>query len=388
MPKHLFSLPFFLFGLLSMAQSALYNTGNLRIHNNAQLGFHTDLINNGVFDGNAGLAGFYGENGLTVSGALPLQFFDMELLQENGLFLETSVSVTNNMNFVLGNINSAKDSPEVYLNFMPNAFFTGENDLAKVNGFAAITNRQFFSFPVGDTEQLRPLILDSDGVNVLAKCAYFFDNPNNPIVLDVQFDTDQKVRDIGEITQNEFWVLEGDVSSTVTLSWNERSNLGAIATVPEDLIIVGYNIAANQWVVLGNTAFGGNLEQGFMTSGKFLPSNYAAITFGTIPLPLDTFAVNNPTLGNYFLSPDGDGINDFLVIDGLEESPNNNVQIFNRFGQKVFEKANYVNEFNGISNTNNFVLNKDVGLPEGVYFYIARLDDLNLDYQGFLFLNR
>ena len=107
-----------------------------------------------------------------------------------------------------------------------------------------------------------------------------------------------------------------------------------------------------------------------------------------MPLPLDTFAVNNPTLGDYFLSPNGDGINDSLVIEGMEESPNNSLRIFNRFGQIVFEQINYVDEFVGVSNRNNFVINRDIGLPEGVYFYVATLDDLELEYQGFLFLDR
>ena len=98
--------------------------------------------------------------------------------------------------------------------------------------------------------------------------------------------------------------------------------------------------------------------------------------------------MENPTLGNYFLSPNGDGINDFLVIDGMEESPNNSLRIFNRFGQKVFEKFNYINEFNGVSNTGSFVVSQDAGLPEGVYFYLVSLDDLELQYTGFLFLDR
>ncbi|NNK21656.1 MAG: gliding motility-associated C-terminal domain-containing protein, partial [Flavobacteriaceae bacterium] len=42
------------------SQTALYNSGNLRIHQEGQLGFHTDLVNDGPFDENVGLTGFYG----------------------------------------------------------------------------------------------------------------------------------------------------------------------------------------------------------------------------------------------------------------------------------------------------------------------------------------
>ena len=370
------------------AQTAFYNSGNLRIHIDGQMGFHTDLVNNGTFDANQGLVGFYSVAPLRVSGAFPTQFQDIEVMIVNGLLLDTPMAVTNNVNFIDGDIITPKNVMDTYFEFMHDAFYSGENDMAKVNGFAAVSNKQFFSFPVGDEDQLRPLIMDSDGTNELARCAYFFEDPSNPTSLPERFDTNDKVRDIGEISSNEFWVLQGNVPSTITISWNARSNLGALATVPEDLVIVGYNISTRQWVILGNTAFGGDIQQGFITSEKFVPNDFAAITFGTVPLPTDTFSVNNPTLGNYFLSPDGDGINDFLVIDGMEASPNNSIRIFNRFGQKVFEQANYTNEFNGFSNLDNFVINRGVGLPEGVYFYLVTLDDLELEYQGFLFLNR
>ena len=64
------------------------------------------------------------------------------------------------------------------------------------------------------------------------------------------------------------------------------------------------------------------------------------------------------------------------------------VKNYNRFGQKVFEKSNYVDEFTGVSNTGSLIMSQDIGLPEGVYYYLATLDDLELEYTGFLFLDR
>ena len=151
---------------------------------------------------------------------------------------------------------------------------------------------------------------------------------------------------------------------------------------------MGWSKSSNQWVIIGNSATSGDINRGFITSETFVPSEYAAITFGTVPLPTDTFSVSNPTLGNYFLSPNGDGTNDFWIIDGLEESPNNSVRIFNRYGQKVFEQLNYTNEFRGIANAGTMITNQAAGLPEGVYFYLVTLDDLELEYSGFLFLDR
>lgn len=388
MKKNLYISFFFIAGLLQ-AQTGLYNSGNIRIHTNGNIGFHTDLINDSAFDQNQGLAGFYGNKVIQVLGNISPAFNDMEIMVASNLFLQTSVNVLNNTNFVDGNVLTPQNNQAINLNFVDTGFFTGENDATKVTGVAAMTNRNVFSFPVGDQTQLRPLMLDSEATTPLVVCAYFFENPSNPSSIVENFNVDQKVRDIGTVTDREFWIIQSDIPAKVTISWNQRSDLAAIPNSSLDaIIVVGWSKSANQWIVIGNSAISGDVSQGFVTSETFVPSEFSAITFGTIPLPTDTFAVNNPTLGNYFLSPNGDGVNDFLIIDGMSNSPNNSLRLFNRFGQKVYEKINYTDEFGGESNTGNFILSQDIGLPEGVYYYLVTLDDLELEYQGFLFLDR
>ena len=94
------------------------------------------------------------------------------------------------------------------------------------------------------------------------------------------------------------------------------------------------------------------------------------------------------TLPNYYLSPNGDGINDFLQIDELAASPNNTLRIYDRRGLLVYTADNYTGGFEGFSNTDNLVVDRQAGLPEGVYFYLVRMLDLGLEYQGFLYLRR
>ncbi len=371
------------------AQSGLYNSGNIQIHSDGKIGFHTNFINDVSFDQTEGLVGFYGNSVIQVLGSIPATLWDAEFMVSSNVFLQNTLNVSNNTNFVDGNVLTSLNNQTIYLNFEDNGFFTGDSDVSKVSGFAAINNRDFFSFPVGDQTQLRPLILDSQAVTPLAICAYFFENPSNPSSISESFNVNEKIRDIGSVSDREFWIVQSNVPATVTISWNTRSDLASIPnSTLESIIVVGWDKATDQWVVIGNSAQGGDLSNGFITSQTFLPNDYAAITFGTIPLPTDTFAVNNPTLGNYFLSPNGDGINEFLVIDNMSESQNNSLRIFNRFGQKVYEKINYVDEFIGVSNTGNFYLSPDIGLPEGIYFYLVTLDNLALEYQGFLFLDR
>ena len=61
-------------------------------------------------------------------------------------------------------------------------------------------------------------------------------------------------------------------------------------------------------------------------------------------------------------SPNGDGINDTFTIDGIEDFPNNEVQIFNRWGNMVYEQKGYKGQWGGTWN------NQD--LPDGTYFYL------------------
>ncbi len=385
--KNLLHIPILLLSCFATAQTGLYNSGNLQVYGN--LGLYTNLINDGNFDQTQGLVGFYGNGVIQVSGSIPATLWDSEILMGSNLFLQNVMYVRNNFNFIIGNVATPKNNQAIYLNLMDQGFYNGESNASKITGFAAASNRDVFSFPVGDQQQLRPLILNSQSVSPLAICAYFFENPSNPSSITETYDVDAKVQDIGTVSDKEFWIVQSDVPAQVTISWNPRSALGLIPNAtPESIIIVGWSKASNQWVILGNSAFSGDINQGFVTSEVFVPSEFAAITFGTTPLPTDTFAVNNPSLGNYFLSPNGDGTNDALIIEGLEESPNNIVIIYNRLGQKVFEKTNYVDDFRGVSNTGSLILNQEKGLPEGVYYYIATLLDLELEYTGFLFLDR
>ncbi|PCJ92733.1 MAG: hypothetical protein COA50_15625 [Flavobacteriaceae bacterium] len=382
MKKYSFLL-FLLLVCTTHAQTALYNSGNIRIHTNGKIGFHTNLINDAPFDENVGLAGFYGNDLIAISGAFMPIFHDTEIANPNGVFLLTPISVVNNVNFIEGDIQTPRNVKTFYLNFMQDAFYVGESNTSKIDGFVAVTNKQLFSFPVGDEDQLRPLILDSSGTNEIAKCAYFFENPNNPSSLNEEYNTNSKVRDLGRINSEEFWQLESSLPSNITITWNARSALGAFANDVDEITIVGWNISASQWVNIGHSAISGDINQGFAISENFVPSDYAAITFGSITVPKDILK-----LDNYFMTPNGDGINDILIIEGMELSPNNTLSIYNRSGLKVYEKRNYTNEFSGVSNINNLVINREQGLPNGFYFYVIALEDLELNFQGYLYLSR
>ncbi len=78
-------------------------------------------------------------------------------------------------------------------------------------------------------------------------------------------------------------------------------------------------------------------------------------------------------------SPNGDGINDAFMIDGLEGFPNHVLQVFDRRGTRVLFARDYQNDWTGTWD------GKD--LPDGIYFYT--LDDgFGGMFSGYLNLRR
>jgi gliding motility-associated-like protein len=78
-----------------------------------------------------------------------------------------------------------------------------------------------------------------------------------------------------------------------------------------------------------------------------------------------TVGLSGVNIANTF-TPNGDGINDYWQIAGIENYPDALVQVFNRYGQKLFESKGYSIPFDGTY--------KGQKLASGVYYYIINLN--------------
>jgi uncharacterized repeat protein (TIGR01451 family)/gliding motility-associated-like protein len=96
------------------------------------------------------------------------------------------------------------------------------------------------------------------------------------------------------------------------------------------------------------------------------------------PLPFDFFIPEG-------FSPNGDGVNDLFVIRGISHFPENNIVIFNRWGNKVFEASPYQSTWDGKSTNNLQIGGED--LPVGTYFYVLELGNGSDFYKGTIYLN-
>jgi gliding motility-associated-like protein len=87
------------------------------------------------------------------------------------------------------------------------------------------------------------------------------------------------------------------------------------------------------------------------------------------------------------LSPNGDGLNDYWRIDGIEDYPNNTVRVFDRYNNLIFERKGYDNEQNSWTGQANHSLLKGT-MPEGTYYYIVDLGDGSDLFKGYVVLKR
>jgi gliding motility-associated-like protein len=104
-------------------------------------------------------------------------------------------------------------------------------------------------------------------------------------------------------------------------------------------------------------------------------ANYT-ITYVTGELTITSKAV---LVANAF-TPNGDGVNDTWDIQNITQYPNCTVEVFNRYGQKLFYSTGYPIAWTGTKNGAN--------LPEGTYYYIIKLDSSIKPLTGYLAIIR
>lgn len=364
---------------LLYCQQSIHNYGNLKLHSKGSLGFHSDLINDGIFDENRGLIGFYNKHyPLSISGAISPSFYDFEIGVEENLYLETGIQVQNSVQFIYGNIVTNRQQKNVALTFTRQALYEGLEDYSKVAGYVAVSAQKRFRFPVGNDVSAKPVTLTFTDEILFAKCSYYQENPNFPQSFAKGFNTDHRDPGLALVYPLEFWEIDTSGRIQLRLHWAENAHITSLTNHLENVVVTGWHIGDNMWKDLGNSAFEGDLNLGSVTSDIFNANDFEVFTFGF----RDTRNKDEP--GNFAITPNGDGINDYFTLEILKRSPNNTFKVYNRAGQLVFEKSNYTDEFQGRGNKN--IFNGKEYLEEGVYFYLLELKDLNLKYQGYFYL--
>jgi gliding motility-associated-like protein len=91
---------------------------------------------------------------------------------------------------------------------------------------------------------------------------------------------------------------------------------------------------------------------------------------------IDTLAVVIPS----GFTPNADNINDYFQILGLESYASKTLEVFNRYGNQVYESTNYANQWDGT------LLDTGEPLPDATYYYVLTLDGKL--FKGYVYINR
>ncbi|WP_417444841.1 gliding motility-associated C-terminal domain-containing protein, partial [Joostella sp.] len=86
------------------------------------------------------------------------------------------------------------------------------------------------------------------------------------------------------------------------------------------------------------------------------------------------------------MTPNNDGKNDYFKIQCIENYPGNTVDIYNRWGIKVYSAKDYQNNWDGTSD-GRATIDKGAKLPTGTYYYVIDLNEGDKPLVGWLYIN-
>lgn len=199
------------------------------------------------------------------------------------------------------------------------------------------------------------------------------------------------------LNQFSWTIVNGPCSSTDTLNVNYINVI--VPEIPNDTsqcvgnnyilplpVGTGYDLvwsSNNSAVVFGNPVNNAievsNLPSGSTVSFTLTASQggcSASETFDVVILPIN-FSQCDTTQAIFIpegFSPNQDGVHDTFFIYNLPPGSRTRLQVFNRWGVKVYESNNYLNDWDGTCNVNTNLVIAGEYLPEGTYYYILQFD--------------
>jgi gliding motility-associated-like protein len=163
--------------------------------------------------------------------------------------------------------------------------------------------------------------------------------------------------------------LVTSVGGTVSGSVNENAPTGTYTVTRLTNPAAGYfDLFSNgSFVYHADTSFTGIVKFKFVVCSdictRFCDTGEVRILIK--PRPLDT--LKTELFIPNAITPNGDGKNDVLKIDGIEQFPNNELVIFNRWGDVLYKAKPYQNDWQGVNQSGG-------ELPEGTYYYVLKLN--------------
>lgn len=392
--KKIFILPMVLLGIQLYAQNNhTVNNGNLAITPGTVVSTHFDFQNNAsgnvLNDGDFYFYGDYHNEGLfsyttnastgyvifegknktiqTLSGSSPSSFYDVLFNKSGGDYafhLKNDIATQGTVNLTNGVVFMDKAQGGAFV-FLKGSKAINAKNSSHVDGEVTKKGSSSFQYPIGDKGYYRFASISAP-VNEaeIYTGEYLFENSNS------KYPHASRTGVLQAINDQEYWIInqsvKTDQSVIVSLSYNSATTPQSFVDNAELLHVVRWDDIQKLWVDEGGVV--NQAEQTVTTPVKV--KGFGVFTLATVKKPLlnpgDVVIYNGVT-------PDGDGMNDYFIIDNINYFPNNNVTIYNRWGRKVFATHNYNsngNVFKGYAEGVD-VVGKGEKLPTGTYYYVV-----------------
>ncbi|HRK55729.1 MAG TPA: gliding motility-associated C-terminal domain-containing protein [Cyclobacteriaceae bacterium] len=320
------------------------------------------LINNGDFQ----ISGTWQNDGMydAASGGFTLSSSGDQIINHNAQsfsklsitgggkkFFLADLEILQELNLVDGHLVSQNESRIYATNTL---IVLGGSDLSHVVGEYVSSGTGAKLFPVGDGSLYLPITISSTSEALLGASAV---SPNPVLTFD---------NSLTEISKQHAW----------RLSFENGESRSIIIELPDN----GQSSFSDPSVAFSPDGFPYRAVSPLALQNNLLVSDAFVASPGLITLGISSSIEKLPALKVYnLLTPNGDGLHDFLKVENIEFYPNNKVSVFNRWGDQLFEVSGYDNLqkiFDGKSDSTN----KE--LSDGTYFYVID-DGAGKRYTGF-----
>lgn len=352
--------------LNNLATGSFYNDGEVFVY--------SDFNNDGILDfyQNTGLTRFIGLANQVISGTNVSYLYNVYFNNNSNTIpfqVSGTIDISGKADLYDGIVDNDNFGGEITFN--TNASHINTSDDSHVDGSVNKIGTTDFVFPIGDGGYYRfGGISAPANSDAIFEGKFYFENSND------LYSHQLKAGAIEEIDNQEYWTLKKMTTPNedvlITLSWRDVTTPQTIITAAENdaVVIVRWDVATNMWVNEGGAI---DLDSKTVTTAV---SGYGYFTLGRVKanavLPGGLTVYNGVT-------PNGDGKNDYFIIDVPNDGSvrDLHVQVYNRWGVKVYETNNYGqngNVFDGFSN-GRMTIDNSQQLPSGTYYYI-----LNYEY--------
>ena len=369
-------------GLLSTsyAQTLYSRDAKITVQPNTTVSIRGSVENQGTFVNNGHLkvsgpwvnAGTYtsGEGHITFNGTSATV---PQIIHHNGQafsrvtitggtkkILLSDVVVAKEIEFVHGIVESSGDARIV---FGPDVLIGGASDSSHIHGAVYHKGSGHKLFPIGSGLIYFPVEL-TDVADPLAHIGirgFHFENLNL-----------SKPPSLEAISDRRYWYIDagsGSIPATqVILPLRDESWVSN----PENVVVVQAHSPTESFGSIGRSYFANSAVMGRVMSKLNVSMPFVSLA---------TAAVDSELVVYNAVSANGDGLNDYLRIDNIENYPGNRFKVFNRWGDRIFEVENYDNHeraFKGRAN-----INGDAELVSGTYFYVLEIPGVE-SLRGFI----